>query len=145
MKKISIIALSVLFVSASIATAVPLSSMANLKTYTPTVLTPSGTFTGALKPQPNGTAIGTINGTYQTRNNRSGQFQGEWGVQLQNKSAAGTMMGRFRRPFFIGRITVEGLNKTMPIVGFIFYRNETFFGRVMAMRGPALYFMGTFT
>lgn len=145
MKKISIIALSVLFLSASVATAVPLSSMANLKTYTPTVLTLSETFTGALKLRQNGTAIGTINGTYQTRNNRSGQFQGEWTVQQQNHSAAGTMMGRFRRPFFIGRITVEGQNITMPIIGFIFYRNETFFGRVMALRGPPLYFMGTFT
>jgi len=114
-------------------------------TRTPTQLDPTGTYDGTIGYRRGGnwTAVGTINGTYELRN-RGGRFTGDWTIHLQNTTANGTMRGIFHKPFFIGRVAVEGGRHT-PIVGFLVSRNNTFGGRFMAPVGPALYFKGTFT
>ena len=106
------------------------------------VVQSSGSFNGSIGPRPHSNlTIGTISGTYQMRN-RGGQFVGEWNVFYQNVSKTGTMRGMFLRFFVIGRITVNEMNRTLPIVGFIRFTNDSFMGRCMAPRGPALYFWG---
>jgi hypothetical protein len=107
------------------------------------VVQSSGSFTGSIGPRLHSNlTIGTILGTYHMRN-RGGRFSGEWNVFYQNVSKTGTMRGMFSRFFVIGRITIDGMNRTLPIVGFIRFTNGSFRGRGMAPRGPALFFWGT--
>ncbi len=105
----------------------------------------TGTFVGSIGYRSGGnwTSVGAINGTYELRN-RGGRFTGDWSIQLQNKSANGTMRGVFRPPFFFGRVDING-GRHAPIVGFLIARNNTFGGRFMAPIGPALYYKGNFT
>jgi hypothetical protein len=146
LKNIKILVLCVVLVGTSIASASPISSIENLQMDSSSVLDPNGTFDGFIgfRQQGNWTTVGTINGTYELRN-RFGRFNGAWSIQHQNQSASGTMRGGFGKQILIGRITIEGRNRTMPIIGFIGFRNEIFFGRYMSLVGPALYFKGTYT
>jgi hypothetical protein len=146
MKKIFILALCLILTSTSIVTATTLSSIANTKMQTPIVLNQTGTFEGSIgfRAKGNWTEVGILDGTYDFRN-RFGRFDGEWSIQLKNKSATGTMKGRFGKHILIGRITIEGKERAMPIIGFLGFRNETFFGRFMPLIGPALYFKGEYT
>jgi hypothetical protein len=146
LKKLLVLSLCVVLASTSIVTASPLFSMTRTKMQTPTVLDPTGTFDGSIgyQRQGNWTEVGTISGTYELQN-RFSRFNGEWSIQLQNRSATGTMRGGFGRHILIGRITIEGRDRALPIIGFIGFRNETFFGRFMSLIGPALYFQGTYT
>ncbi|MBN1861554.1 MAG: carboxypeptidase regulatory-like domain-containing protein [Candidatus Thermoplasmatota archaeon] len=107
------------------------------------VIPSSGSFNGSMGPRLHSNlTVGTIWGTYQMRN-RGGRFTGEWNVFYQNVSKTGTMRGMFLRFFVIGRITIDEMNRTLPIIGFIRFTNGSFVGRCMAPRGPALYFWGT--
>jgi hypothetical protein len=144
MKKILIIVIFVLFASISITTAIPLSSIA--KTQTPTILAQTGTFDGTIgyRAQGNWTAVGILTGTYEQRA-RGYKFDGSWTVQGQNKTLTGTMKGVFGKHVLFGRITVEGRDRVLPIVGFITFKEGNFGGRFMAPVGPALYFKGTYT
>jgi hypothetical protein len=146
MKKLFILWLCVFLTSTAIVTASPFISIENLKIQTPTFLDPTGNFDGSIGHgrQGNWTEVGLINGTYDL-GNRFGRFNGEWAIDLQNRSATGTMRGGFGRHILIGRITIDGRDRGLPIIGFIGFRNESFFGRFMSLIGPALYFQGTFT
>jgi len=125
----------------SLTTAVPHVTVKNLSNDVTTAT--SGTFEGSIGPRIHGNkTVGTISGTYELRN-RGGRFTGNWDITIQNKSASGTMRGVFARHFLFGKITIAETNRTMPIVGFLGVRNETFTGRFMAPVGPALYFWGT--
>ncbi len=141
MRKLLIIAICVLFASVSIATAMPFSIE---KTQTQ-ILAQSGTFDGTIgyRAQGNWTAVGTINGTYEQRT-RGYRFDGTWTLQGQNQTFAGTMRGVFGRRILIGRVTAEGYNRTLPVIGFIVFKEGNFGGRFMAPIGPALYFKGTY-
>jgi hypothetical protein len=104
-----------------------------------------GSFEGSIGPRPHGNqTVGNISGTYAARN-RGGRFNGEWEISIQNTSKSGTMRGAFMRIFILGRATIDGVNRTIPIVGFMRSTNGTFVGRFMAPVGPALYFWGTYT
>jgi hypothetical protein len=143
MKKLSIIVICVLFASISIATAMPFSIE---KIQTPKILAQNGTFDGTIgyRAYGNWIDVGTINGTYEQKV-RSYRFNGAWTIQRQNQTFTGTMRGIFRRHILIGRVTVEGYNRALPIIGFIGFREGNFIGRFMAPIGPALYFKGTYT
>jgi len=144
MKKILIMAICVLFASVSIATAMPLSSVA--KTQTPTILAQTGTFDGTIgyQAQESWTAVGTLTGTYE-QSARGYRFDGTWTIQKQDQTLTGTMRGVFGKHVLFGRITVEGRDGALPIVGFIGFKEGNFGGRFMAPVGPALYFKGTYT
>ncbi len=144
MKKILILAICVLFASMSIATAMPFSSVA--KTQTPAILAQSGTFDGSIgyKAQGNWTEVGTLTGTYEQRA-RGYRFDGTWAIEGQNQTWTGTMRGVFGRHILIGRVTIEGRDRNVPIIGFIGFKEGNFAGRFMAPVGPALYFKGTYT
>ena len=144
MKKILILAICVLFASVSIATAIPLPSVA--KTQTSTILAQSGTFDGTIgyRAQGNWTAVGTLTGTYEQRV-RGYKFDGTWTLQGQNQTLTGTMKGVFGRHILLGRVTVEGRDRALPVIGFIAFTEDHFNGRFMAPIGPALYFKGTYT
>jgi len=104
----------------------------------------AGSFEGSIGPKPHGNqTLGNISGAYLLRN-RGGRFNGTWDVTTQNITRTGTMRGVFRRVVFIGRIMVDGVNRTIPLIGFIRAINGSFVGRFMAPRGPALYFWGTY-
>jgi len=104
----------------------------------------AGSFEGSIGPRIHGNqTVGNISGTYELRN-RGGRFNGEWAISFQNTSKSGTMRGAFLRIFLLGRIVIDDVNRTIPIVGFIRYTNGSFVGRCMAPRGPALYFWGTY-
>ncbi|MFH0750146.1 MAG: hypothetical protein V1917_04530, partial [Candidatus Gottesmanbacteria bacterium] len=105
-------------------------------------LDPTGTFDGVVSPQrgPNATIVGTISGNYTLRN-RGGLFNGEWNT-VNN---TGTFRGIFGRHFLVGRISGDGYDRTVPIVGFLWYNTTNFAGRFMAPIGPALYFRGNYT
>ncbi len=109
------------------------------------VLTVAGSFEGSIGPRPHGNqTVGSITGSYELRN-RGGRFNGNWSISVQNTSKSGTMRGAFVRIFFIGRVTIEGVNRTVPIIGFLRHVNGSFVGRFMAPVGPALYFWGTYS
>lgn len=135
-----IVALCVLFASMSIATAAP------LRTKEMNVLNSDGTFSGyiGIPRQQDPIVMGTISGTYQLRN-RGGVFNGDWAIDYQNRSGAGTVHGWFGRHILLGRISGE--NRTLPIIGFIGFNTTSheFIGRAMSFVGPALYFWGTYT
>jgi len=141
MKKIMTISLCLIFLGVSIAVASP--GLTQQTTIVPLYL--NGTFEGNIGPRPpnqNGSIIGTMNGTYQMRN-RGGRFLGEW----QTENRTGSMRGVFGRHLLFGRVStmVNGTLRTLPIVGFLRANNNSFVGRFMAPRGPALYFWGTYT
>ena len=145
MKKILIMAICVLFASVSIATAMPLSFVA--KTQTPTILVQTGTFDGTIGYQAQGggwTAVGTLTGTYE-QSARGYRFDGTWTIQKQDQTLTGTMKGVFGKHILVGRITADANGKSLPIVGFIGFKEDNFGGRFMAPVGPALYFRGTYT
>ena len=142
MKKIAIIAICLLFLGVSIGAATPKLTQQTIQM---TPLTPTGTFEGNVgykRPNQNATIVGTINGTYEMRN-RGGRFTGDWTTE----NRTGTMRGAFGRHFLIGRIStmVNGTQRSLPIIGFIFMNSTHFFGRFMSFVGPALYFGGTHT
>jgi hypothetical protein len=142
MKKIATISVCLLFIAVSIAVAAP---TVNQQTTQLMPLNPTGTFEGFLgfkRQGQNATIVGTISGTYELRN-RGGRFTGDW----EAKNRTGTFRGRFFRIFLIGKITtsVNGTEKSAPIVGFIKGKEGQFGGRFMAPIGPALYFWGEYT
>ena len=142
MKKLMILTIGLLLISVSLVTAMPSSIIENL--HEP-ITTMTGSFEGSIGPRIHGNrTIGNISGSYELRN-RGGRFNGEWVVSIQNTSKSGTVRGIFWRIFILGKITIDEGNRTIPIVGFIKFRNGTFVGRFMAPRGPALYFWGTYT
>ncbi|MDH7517277.1 MAG: hypothetical protein QHH19_02925 [Candidatus Thermoplasmatota archaeon] len=142
MRKLSIIAVCFLLATVSIATA----STISIEKTQASFLAQNGTFDGTIGYHVNGnwTAIGTINGTYQQRL-RGYRFDGTWTLQGQNQTFVGTMRGVFRRHILLGRVTAEGYERTLPIIGFIGFKEGNFVGRFMAPVGPALYFKGTYT
>ncbi len=143
MKKITIFLISMLFLGVTLTTAMPSTITKNQ----PIALLPTfdGSFEGTIGPKPHDNkTIGNISGTYETRN-RGGRFNGEWEISLQNTSKSGTVRGIFFRIFVLGKVTIEGINRTVPIVGFIKAKDGTFVGRWMAPVGPAFYFWGTYT
>ena len=104
----------------------------------------AGSFQGSIGPRPHGNqTVGNISGSFTLRD-RAGRFEGIWDISIQNTSRSGTIRGAFRRIVVIGRVTVDEVNRTIPIVGFIRIINGSFVGRFMAPRGPALYFWGTY-
>ena len=146
MKNIKLLVLCVILVSSSIASASTTYSKDNIKMQSSTILNTIGTFEGSIgfRARVNLTEVGTFNGTYEMRN-RFGRYNGIWSIQLENQSASGTMIGGFGKHILIGRISIDGRDRMLPIIGFIGFRNETFVGRFMSLIGPALYFQGTHT
>jgi hypothetical protein len=142
MKKIAIVGLCLLFLGTTIAAASPGFIQQTTQTMP---LASDGTFEGNVgykRQGQNATIVGTINGTYETRN-RGGRFTGDWATE----NRTGTLRGAFGRHFLIGKIStmVNGTTRSLPIVGFIRYNNSQFIGRFMAPIGPALYFWGEYT
>jgi hypothetical protein len=138
MKKITTLGVCLLFLSVSVAVAIPVTE------HRTAVLLTSGTFDGSIgyRRANNTTILGTLSGTYEQRN-RGGRFSGDW--VLQNRT--GTIRGGFARIFLIGKVTVlvNGTQRSIPIVGFIKANNGQFRGRFMAPIGPPLYFWGEYT
>jgi len=143
MKKLIIILVGILLMGMSLTTTMPYSTAKHLNNESATAT--AGTFEGSIGPRIHGNqTVGNFSGTYELRN-RGGRFTGEWAISIHNTSKSGTMRGAFIRIFILGRVTIGGVNRTMPIVGFIKSTNGTFVGRFMAPMGPALYFWGTYT
>ena len=90
----------------------------------------------------NWTVVGTMEGNYTARN-RGTQFIGEWTAG----NYTGTMQGGFRSFLLLGRFSamINGTQRTLPIVGFIFTNSTHLVGRFMSFIGPAMYFYGTHT
>lgn len=111
-----------------------------------TEITATGTYMGNIGYRsPDGfTSIGTIDGDYLLRN-RGGRFMGNWSVSNETQTWTGGLFGVFGRHLLVGRITLDGRNGRLPIVGFIGTNTTHFFGRFMAPVGPALYFLGTYS
>jgi hypothetical protein len=105
----------------------------------------TGTFEGEIGYPREGewNAVGELSGTFQQRN-RVSVIDGQW--ILTEREASGTVKAIFRSRILIGRITIDGAERRAPIIGFIFFREETqeFGGRFMSIIGPALYFKGTY-
>jgi len=105
----------------------------------------TGTFEGEIgfPQQGEWNAVGELSGTYQQRA-RVSVIDGEWSIP--ERDATGTVKAIFGRHILIGRITIDGAERKAPILGFIFFREETqeFGGRFMSIIGPALYFKGTY-
>lgn len=105
----------------------------------------TGTFEGEIGFPREGewNAVGELSGTY-TQRTRVSVIDGEW--NLPERDATGTVKAIFGRHILIGRITIDGEDRKAPIIGFIFFREETqeFGGRFMSIVGPALYFKGTY-
>jgi hypothetical protein len=139
MKKIAIIGLCLVLLSVSITAAKPGFSQQTTQTLP---LDPTGDFQGNVgykRQGQNATIVGTISGTYATRN-RGVRFTGDWATE----NRTGTFKGVCGRHILLGRITlmVNGTERTLPIIGFIRIQDGQFLGRFMAPIGPALYFWG---
>jgi len=142
MKKLfAVITIFVLFASMSMVAAL------QAGTINKRVLDPDGSFTGYIGfPRPQDPIIlGNISGLYKLRN-RGGGFNASWDIDFQNHSGTGTVRGIFGRHILLGRLSADGFNKTLPIIGFIRFNteNQTFIGRAMSFIGPALYFWGIY-
>ncbi|MBN1280809.1 MAG: hypothetical protein JXA00_04085 [Candidatus Thermoplasmatota archaeon] len=140
MKKIAIVTICLLLIGVGIAAAAP-----QQQQQTVPVNPTDGTFDGNVgykRPGQNATIVGTIAGTY-TMKNRGGRFNGDWATE----NYSGTLKGAFGRHLLIGRISmmINGTERSLPIIGFIGYRDSQFLGRFMSLIGPALYFWGTYT
>lgn len=142
MKKIAIIAICLLFLGVSIGAAAPKLTQQVIQ---PAPLSPTGIFEGNIgykRQNQNATVVGTMNGTYEMRN-RGGRFTGDWATE----NRTGTLRGAFGRHFLVGRIStmVNGTQRSLPIIGFLYTNSTHFIGRFMSVVGPALYFWGTHT
>ena len=130
----------VLLLSMSLATAVqPIIKDARL-------IEPDGSFSGYIGiPKQDPVIMGNISGVYKLLN-RGGGFNASWDIDYKNFSGSGTVRGIFGKNILLGKLSAEGYNKTMPIIGFIKFdvNNQTFIGRAMSYVGPALYFWGTY-
>lgn len=108
---------------------------------------PDGSFSGyiGIPKQQDPIIMGNISGVYKLRN-RGGGFNASWDIEYKNFSGAGTARGFFGRNILLGKLSADGYNKTIPIIGFIKFdvNNQTFIGRAMSYVGPALYFWGTY-
>ena len=140
MKKIlGILAVLMIFASIAAVTAQPINKIMPLD--------PTGSFSGfiGVPKQQDPIILGNISGEYRLRN-RGGGFIGNWDIAYQNKTASGTIRGLFGRHIMLGKLTIEGVNRSLPIIGFIKFDvdNLTFGGRAMSFIGPALYFWGTY-
>ena len=140
-KLLAVITIFVLFFSMSMTTAIQTRKYTNF-------VDPDGSFSGYigyLRLQQDPVILGNISGVYKIRN-RGGGFNASWDIDYQNKSGSGTVKGIFGRYILLGRLSVEGFNKTLPIIGFIGFNteNQTFLGRAMSIIGPALHFWGTY-
>jgi hypothetical protein len=141
MKKLLIIcAIFIMLASTSIVTAVQPIKDAR-------VIDPDGSFSGyiGVPKQPDPIIVGNISGIYKI-GNRGGGFNAIWDIDYQNRSGSGTVRGFFGKHILLGKLSVEGYNKTLRIIGFIGFDkvNHTFIGRAMSFIGPALYFWGTY-
>jgi len=140
-KLLVIFAIFVLLVSMLMVTAV------QLRIQDTNVLDPDGSFSGyiGIPKQPDPIIMGNISGVYKLRN-RGGGFNASWDIDFKNYSGTGTVRGFFGKHILLGKLSVEGYNKTLPIIGFIGFdtENQTFKGRAMSYIGPALYFWGTY-
>ncbi|MDH7507155.1 MAG: hypothetical protein QHH15_05150 [Candidatus Thermoplasmatota archaeon] len=142
MKKLLIISMMLVFLTCiTMVTAVP------LKNKELTVLVPDGSFSGFIgyPRHQDPIILGNISGFYKLRN-RGGAFNASWNIETENHSGSGTVRGIFGRHILLGRLSAEGYNQTLPIIGFIGFNTEnlTFIGRAMSYIGPALYFWGTY-
>ena len=142
MKKIlGIIAILMIIASMTVVTSQP------TKNKIMPTLDPTGSFSGfiGVPKQQDPIIMGNISGEYQLRN-RGGGFVGNWNIDYQNKTASGTVRGLFGRHIILGKLTIEGFNRSLPIIGFIKFDvdNLTFGVRAMSFIGPALYFWGTY-
>jgi hypothetical protein len=139
-KLLAISAIFIMLVSMSMVTAVQPIKDAR-------VLEPDGSFSGYITDilQQDPIILGNISGVYKMRN-RGGGFNASWDLEYQNFSGSGTVRGFFGRHILLGKLSIVGYDKTLPIIGFIFFDklNQTFIGRAMSFIGPALYFWGTY-
>ena len=130
----------VLFLSMSLVTAVqPIMKDARL-------IEPDGSFSGYIGiPKQDPVIMGNISGVYKLRN-RGGGFNASWDIDYKNFSGTGSVRGIFGKNILLGKLSAEGYNKTIPIIGFIKFNadNQTFIGRAMSYVGPVLYFWGTY-
>ena len=142
MKKLLVIStIFILFLSMAMVTAV------EPRIKDPIVLDPTGSFLGyiGMPKQQDPIIIGNISGEYKMRN-RGGGFSGTWDINLKNHNGSGTIRGLFGKHIFLGKLSIEGFNRSLPVIGFIGFNteNQTFKGRAMSIIGPAPYFWGTF-
>ena len=134
-------AICVLLVGISIASAV------QTNTEEVKVLAADGSFSGYIgfpkKQDP--IILGNISGVYKL-GKRGGAFNATWDIEFKNVSGSGTIRGVFGKHILLGKLSAEGYNKTLPIIGFIGFdkNNQTFIGRAMSVVGPALYFWGNY-
>ncbi len=139
-KLLAISAILIFLMSISIITAKPILKDAK-------VIDPDGSFSGyiGIPKQQDPIIMGNISGVYKLRN-RVGGFNASWDIDFKNYSGTGTIRGIFGRHILLGKLSAEGFNRTLPIIGFIGFNteNQTFKGRAMSIIGPALYFWGTY-
>ena len=142
MKKFfAISAIIILLVSISMASAV------QIKTKDAKLIEADGSFTGfiGVPKQQDPIIMGNISGVYLIRN-KGGAFNASWDINYENKTGSGTVRGVFGKKILLGKLSADGYNKTLPIIGFIGFdkNNQTFIGRAMSVVGPAIYFWGTY-
>ena len=145
MKKLLAIFAIFVLLGTTLATALPITIEKTEKT---PLAGETGTFEGEIGHLQGGewNAIGEISGTYELRN-RFGIIDGEWEIIVgEQAGTTGILRVLFGRFILIGRITIDETGRKAPIIGFIFFEEETkkFGGRFMSLVGPALYFKGTY-
>ena len=139
-KLLAIFAVMIVLMSIPIVTAQPISKDAK-------VIDPDGSFSGYIgfPKQQNPVIIGNISGIYKL-GKRGGGFNASWDIDYKNHSGSGTVRGFFGKHIMLGKLSVDGFNKTLRVIGFIGFDkvNQTFKGRAMSVIGPALYFWGEY-
>jgi hypothetical protein len=111
------------------------------------ILDPDGSFSGyiGILKDPDPIIFGNISGEYKM-GKRIGGINGSFDISFKNQSVYGTMRCLFGKRIFLGKLAIEGFNRTLPVIGFIQINkdNLTFKGRAMSFKGPAPHFWGTY-
>jgi hypothetical protein len=145
-KTLLVLALCTLFVSMSVAGAVPQAENMQQRRIKeqPKDIEWTGEILGSygIGRGENHTVLGTLEGNYKTRiaQRMKGFFLVNWTSEDGTKS--GQIRGIYGRRGLIGKISGDGYNQSARIIGFLRYNDTKFIGRIMSWVGPAVYIYG---
>ena len=145
-KTLLVLALCTLFVSMSVAGAVPQAE--NMQLQRTRVQPQDIEWTGEISGNygvgrgENHTVLGTLEGNYKARggNRIRGFFLVNW--TSENGIKSGQIRGIFTQQALFGKISGDGYNRTARVMGFLRYNDSKFIGRIMSWIGPAVYIYG---
>jgi hypothetical protein len=144
MKKIIfVLGVCVLFAAIPMASGLSLPKIQNVINNLKTIDSPEwdGEFLGGIPVSEDEMAV--YFGGYFILKERGGFFAGI--IKNKDGTKQGTIQGIFNKHILIGKISND--QGSLPIIGFIKFNDEemTFVGRAMSVKGPAPYFVGTYS